>query len=472
MLQYFPVMGSPRIFAWIPVVSRLLTLRKPIDGIPRVSTDGAVIACALVSLILWIGLDYRRAGPGAHFEPTALAIIALYACAVLGVAFALARSLVPRVPFRSVLFTLVALLPVVIAAGFVIDARAEGTASRVACGFVVLYGVAYLANAARLLTGALQPRAALVLVVALAALLPLFRLTDLSPWLWTPAAAAADEAGETDDSQVSPLVAESLLFDERAQIDAAIDAMTPGLDSSPAVYFVGFAGVAEEHVFAEEIKLAARIVEERFGTAGHQLLLINDRRDIDTFPIATASGLAYALKALSEKMNPDRDILFLAISSHGASDASVSISNGGLQLEQLSDEDLAAALKDSGIKRRIIVISACYAGAFIEPLQDPNTVVIAAAAPDKTSFGCSDDRDLTYFGEAFYRDALPHAKTLQQAFEQAKTAIAARERQEHETPSDPQAYFGTQISAVLERNPMRVEPRGVELHGVGLRAPL
>jgi hypothetical protein len=323
-----------------------------------------------------------------------------------------------------------------------------------------------LANAVRLLTGAFQPRAALVLVVALAALFPLARIADLSPWLWTPAA-SADEASEADDSQVSPLVAESLLFDERAQIDDAVDAMTPGLDSSPAIYFVGFAGVAEQHVFAEEIKLAARIVDERFGTSGHQLLLINDRRDIDTYPIATASGLAYALKAISAKMNPDRDILFLAISSHGAADASVSVSNGGLQLEQLSDDDLAAALKDSGIKRRIIVISACYAGAFIQPLEDPDTVVIAAAAPDKTSFGCSDDRDLTYFGEAFYRDALPHAKTLQEAFTQAKAAIAAREREEHETPSEPQAYFGTQISAVLERNPMRIEPRGV-----GLRAQL
>ena len=459
-------MGSPRLFAWIPAVSRLLTLREPIGGIPRVATDGAVIACALVSLALWVALDHRRAGPGAQFEPTALAIMALYVCWVLGAAFALARSLKPRAHFRCVLFVVVALLPVVTAAGFVIDGHWDGLAARVACGLVVVYGLAYFANAVRMLTGAFQPRAALVLVVALAALFPLVRITDLSPWLWTPAA-TADEASETDDSQVSPLVAESLLFDERAQIDEAVDAMSPGLDRTPAVYFVGFAGVADEHVFAEEIKLAARIVDERFGTSGHQVLLINDRRDIDSYPIATASGLAYALKAIAEKMNPDRDILFLAISSHGAADASVSVSNGGLQLEQLSDEDLAAALRDSGIKRRIIVISACYAGAFMRPLEDPDTVVIAAAAPDKTSFGCSDDRDLTYFGEAFYRDALPHAKTLQAAFEQAKAAIAARERQENETPSEPQAYFGTEISAVLEGNPMRILP-----HGIGLRAEL
>ena len=454
-------MGSSRLFAWIPVASRLLTLRKRIDDIPRVSTDSAVVVCAIAALLLWIGLDYRRVGPGARFEPTALAIIALYACAVLGIAFALSRSLRPRVHVRCVLFTVAALLPVVIAAGFVIDAHR--TAARVTCGLVVVYVLAYLTNAMRSLTGAFQPRAALVLLIALAALSPLARIADLGPWLWTPAA-TADEAGATDDSQVSPLIAESLLFDERAQIDAAVDAMSPGLGNTPAVYFVGFAGVAEEHVFAEEIKLAARIVDGRFGTSGHQLLLINDRRDIDAYPIATASGLAYALKAIAEKMNPERDILFLAISSHGAADASLSVSNGGLQLEQLSDEDLAAALGDAGIKRRIIVISACYAGAFIQPLEDPNTVVIAAAAPDKTSFGCSDDRDLTYFGEAFYRDALPHAKTLQDAFEQAKAAIAARERQEHETPSEPQAYFGAKISAVLEHNPMRIEPRGVELH--------
>src|SRR6202034_4714573 len=119
---------------------RLLSLRKQIDDIPRASTDGAVIACALFSLILWIGLDYRRAGPDAQFEPTALAIIALYACAVLAVAFALARSLRPRAHFRCVLFTVVALLPAVIAAGFVIDVHWDRAAARVACGLVVLYG--------------------------------------------------------------------------------------------------------------------------------------------------------------------------------------------------------------------------------------------------------------------------------------------------------------------------------------------
>jgi hypothetical protein len=93
---------------------------------------------------------------------------------------------------------------------------------------------------------------------------------------------------------------------------------------------------------------------------------------------------------------------------------------------------------------------ACYAGGFIESLRNPQTIIItAAAAADRTSFGCSNDRDLTYFGEAFYRDALPNARTLREAFDTAKAAIAAREQREHITPSDPQAYFGTDMEAKL-----------------------
>ncbi len=452
-------MATTPVFSWISVLSRLWGLRRSVH-ISRIASDAAIVMLCLASLALWVGLDYRRAGPGAEFEPVAVAIIGLYACAVLAIAFALSRSTRPHTDYRSVLAVVMVLLPVIIGAGFLIDLRWEGRTAGIACALLGLYAIAYLANAMRSLTGAFRVRSVVVLLVCLGALYPLSRFGDLSPWLWTPPASADGQ----DDGDMSPLTAESLLFDERAQIDEAVDAMTPAFGSTPAVYFLGFAGVAEQHVFAEEIKLAARVVDQRFGTADRQILLINDRRDLDTFPIATASGLAYALKEIADKMNPERDILFLALSSHGSADASLAVSNGGLQLEQLTDEDLEAALRDSGIKRRIIVISACYAGAFIKSLEDPDTIVITAAAPDRTSFGCSDDRDMTYFGEAFYRDALPGAKTLQDAFEKAKAAISVREKQEHETPSEPQAYFGRQISAVLERNPMRIEPHGIELH--------
>jgi Peptidase C13 family len=73
---------------------------------------------------------------------------------------------------------------------------------------------------------------------------------------------------------------------------------------------------------------------------------------------------------------------------------------------------------------------------------DDDTIIIAAAAADRTSFGCSDDRDLTYFGEAFYRDALPATPDLEAAFQHASTAIAAREGVEGKQASNPTAFFG------------------------------
>jgi Peptidase C13 family len=94
-------------------------------------------------------------------------------------------------------------------------------------------------------------------------------------------------------------------------------------------------------------------------------------------------------------------------------------------------------------------VSACYAGTFIEPLKDENTIVITASAADRTSFGCSDDNDLTYFGEAFYRDALPNAASLIAAFEAARVAIHERETNEGATPSNPQAHFGKAIEQKL-----------------------
>jgi len=177
--------------------------------------------------------------------------------------------------------------------------------------------------------------------------------------------------------------------------------------------------------------------------------LINDERDLERAPLASVSGLTYALQGLASRMDLDTDVLFLSISSHGSADPVIAVSNSQFPLNSLTRDDLVDALQASGIKWRVIIISACYAGGFINALRDPKTVVITAAAADRTSFGCSNDSDLTYFGEAFYRDALPGAHTLREAFDAAKTAIAARESREHVTPSNPQAYFGSEIESKL-----------------------
>lgn len=226
--------------------------------------------------------------------------------------------------------------------------------------------------------------------------------------------------------------------------------ITRPADDAPAMFFLGFAGFGEEKVFAEEIRFAAGVVGGRYGTSERSLLLVNDRRDSDSDPIASVSSLRYALKAMARRMNLEEDVLFLALSSHGSEDH-LAVSHEPLMLADLTDDALAEALNEAGIKWRVIVISACYSGSFIDELKDPHTIVITAAAADRASFGCSDDRELTYFGEAFYRDALPQAASLRAAFEQTVAAIEKREQSEDIEPSRPQAWFGTAIEARLGR---------------------
>jgi hypothetical protein len=433
---------------------RLWTLRR-VTNIHTVATDRSSIGLGLASLAFWVALDRWRAGPGAVFQPLETPLVAVYLVLVLVAAYLASRASRPRLEFRSALFVVLAFLPILIAAGFCIDLFLGGEAAVAAWILLALYGLVYGMGALRALSGGWQGTAAVAVLMLLGVFSTGYRPADLRPSIWSSA-----PAEEEADADLEPADAESVLFDQREAIDEAVDRMAENVGPKPAVFFVGFAGVGSQRVFAEEIKLAAQVVGARFDAADRELLLINDRRDFDTYPLATLSGLQYALSAVAQKMDPDRDILFLALSSHGSPDPLLAVSNAGLPLAQVSAEDLESALHDSGIKRRIIVISACYAGGFVPSLENPDTIVIAAAAPDRTSFGCSDDRDLTYFGEAFYRDALPGATSLEDAFARAKSAIAVREKKENEVPSDPQAFFGSDLQAVLEKSPMRAGARG------------
>lgn len=229
---------------------------------------------------------------------------------------------------------------------------------------------------------------------------------------------------------------------QRALIDAQVARFDNTPDPRGRVYFLGFAGYGEQRVFAEEIKLAAQRAGERYGSSMRSVLLLNDRRDLTTWPLASPSSLRYALKAIAGVMDRDEDVLFLALSSHGERDATIDVSNTGLTPEKLSASTLASLLEESGIRWRVIVVSACFSGTFIKPLANNHTIVITAAAKNRTSFGCSDKRDLTYFGEAFYRDALRRPTYLRAAFEAARQDIREREQAENFRPSQPQAYFG------------------------------
>ncbi len=247
---------------------------------------------------------------------------------------------------------------------------------------------------------------------------------------------------------------------QRDLIDAQVARIATGPADTGRVFFLGFAGHGDERVFAEEIKLAAQRVGVKYGSAVRTVLLLNDRRDLSTYPLASASSLRYALKALARVMDLDEDVLFLALSSHGSKDATLDVSNTGMTPQALSADTLATLLEESGIRWKVVIVSACYSGAFVRPLADNHTIVLTAAARNRTSFGCSDQRDLTYFGEAFYRDSLPRATHLRDAFDAANREIRRREKEEDVRPSQPQAYFGP----LMEEKLRGIEENALLIH--------
>lgn len=226
--------------------------------------------------------------------------------------------------------------------------------------------------------------------------------------------------------------------------------MSPRPEPGGRVFFLGFAGYGDERVFAEEIKLAAQQIGQRYGSTARSLLLVNDRRDLESLPLATHDNLRAALAELARVMDLERDVLFLALSSHGSQNGMLEVSNTGMPALGLSAATVSRFLRESGIRWKVIVVSACFSGTFVEPLADNRTIVITAASRTRTSFGCSDERHLTYFGEAFYRDALPGARSLRAAFEAARREIRRREREERVRASQPQSHFGPLMETRLE----------------------
>jgi len=242
------------------------------------------------------------------------------------------------------------------------------------------------------------------------------------------------------------------VFHEQGRlIERALAGIGSGTPGRQETYFVGFAPDSSQDVFLSELRFVRRLFDERFGTQGRSIALASSVDALDELPIASVTNLGRALARVGEAMNGDEDLLFLFLTAHGSRDHRLSAVQPPLELASLTPTALSRMLQESGIKWRVIVISACYAGGFIEPLRDENSVIITAAAPDRTSFGCEPGREFTYFGDAYFRDALARTRSFTRAFEIAKESIARQEQAETLEPSLPQMWVGRAIGERLDK---------------------
>ena len=147
-------------------------------------------------------------------------------------------------------------------------------------------------------------------------------------------------------------------------------------------------------------------------------------------------------------MNADEDVLFLTLSSHGDENV-IQLANPPLAMDNLDATWLREALDASGIRWRVIVVSACYSGSFIDELASPTTVIITASAADKMSFGCTNSAEMTYFGQAFFAESLRENTSFSDAFKDAAYRVQERELYMGFEPSEPQMVIGSLMETAL-----------------------
>src|SRR5262245_29731782 len=230
--------------------------------------------------------------------------------------------------------------------------------------------------------------------------------------------------------------------------------LTVAISVSPAravedarkVSVVSFGLFGDQDVFRSEATGAAKVVADRFGT-GPTMVQYNSKKGGG----ATIEGLAMSLQTAARHMDAENDILFLILTSHGSRDG-LAVKAGRLE-QTLTPSHLAEMLARTGMRHRVVVISACYSGIFIPPLANPDTLVITAADADHPSCGCEHKAKWTYFGNAFFNVALRHADSLKDAFVVARALVKKRELREHFEPSNPQMSGGENVLPRLVARP-------------------
>ncbi|MPZ75139.1 MAG: peptidase C13 [Deltaproteobacteria bacterium] len=247
----------------------------------------------------------------------------------------------------------------------------------------------------------------------------------------------------------SSRLAEEVFYDQPKILERQLAAVKVGRRGVVDIYFVGVGGYAYQDVFMKEIDAVSRLFRQRFGTAGKSISLINNHKTLADTPLASVTSLRASLQRVAEVMDNDEDLLFLFMTSHGSQTHRFSLDLRPLRFLELDPMRLRALLDESGIKNRVIVISACYSGGFIDPLRNENTLVISASAPDKNSFGCSNEAEWTHFGKAYFDESLRKTASFVNAFEDAKSIIAEREKEAGHIPSDPQIALGESIKPKL-----------------------
>ncbi len=298
---------------------------------------------------------------------------------------------------------------------------------------------------------------------AVVLMLALLAATGLNLWQFEARAWVSDpdRAGQAEDTRPRLRLSQETLETQQALWQRTVAAIRPGRPGVANVYGLVFAPYAAEDVFLRESTLVSGVLAERFDAEGRVIHLLNHAGTAATHPWATTLNLQRAITALAQRMDRENDVLVVYMTSHGARDFKLAASHWPLEVPPLSPAELRAALDQAGIRNRVIAVSACYSGGWVDVLADDNTLVMTAADATHTSYGCGQLSELTFFGRAVFDEQLRKTRSFEQAFAAAVPLIRQREIDAGKDDgfSNPQIRVGERIKPVLQALEQRLERR-------------
>ncbi len=263
-----------------------------------------------------------------------------------------------------------------------------------------------------------------------------FALAKPGPRLWT---------AYTPEVVVDSIAQEEVFEAQRDLLEKKLAALLPERPEVSEYYFLSFAPDASEAVFRRELDVIHPLVDARLDTVGRSLRLQNSADSLRDQPIATAGNLSRALNGLGKILDKEKDVLVLYLTAHGSRSHQLSAVLDPMSLDGVNAPRLRRYLDESGIKNRVIIISACFSGGFIDTLADDNTLIMTASDSERTSFGCGNESDFTYFGRALFKYGLVETASLPQAFAKALPVIREWEAERQLVFSNPQMKQGIKI---------------------------
>lgn len=303
---------------------------------------------------------------------------------------------------------------------------------------VTVFRVARAINHSKLVTAML-----LVFVIGLTALQ--VRFLNFQVW-------QTDYSAETKDADEPAMLSlsQEVFESQQAILETSLESLKQHEGERRQIYGVIYAPYQQD-VFLRESAMVQEVLEQNFDAKGRTVRMLNHPSVTETIPWATALNLERSLHAVAEAMDKERDVLVLYLTSHGGSDFELSSMYYPLETEGLKAAELVEMLDSEAIRNRVIIVSACYSGGWIEPLSNENTLVMTAADKDHTSYGCGNKSDLTYFGKALFDEQLRKTQSFEDAFNAAVPVIRQREEAvgKDDGFSNPQMSVGEKIKDVL-----------------------